>query len=372
MVVSAREEISLSSFGRNPAILKTLLDESRLKYLQNDENKTLIYRGIINARSAEPCWRRCMSRPSRPLSTIVANEAIKDALINDLRDYLHPRTRRWYSNRGIPYRRGYLLYGPPGTGKSSLSFAIAGYFKLKIYIVSLNTLAMNEQNLTTLFAELPKRCVVLLEDIDSAELTHTRQIPPPSKCDQHGEMTKLKQSRPIMPMASRISLSALLNVIDGVASQEGRVLIMTTNHAEKLDGALIRPGRVDMKVKFDLASSLMIVSLFRNIFASLEGDIPESMMTGRVELLERMDKEFEEQKYKKQVFDEERDDYEERIDRLAYEFAVLVPADTFSPAEIQGFLLEHKKFPERAVTRALEWVARRAKTCEGERCERSN
>lgn len=84
-----------------------------------------------------------MSRPSRPLSTIVVDEAMKKTLMNDLRDYLYPRTRRWYSNYGILYRRGYLFYGPPGTG-NSLSFAIAGYFKLRIYVVSLNTLAINE------------------------------------------------------------------------------------------------------------------------------------------------------------------------------------------------------------------------------------
>jgi chaperone BCS1 len=343
--VSAREEISLSSFGRNPAILKTLLDESRRKYLENDGNKTLIYRGIINARSAEPCWRRCMSRPSRPLSTIVADEAMKEALVDDLRDYLHPRTRRWYSNHGIPYRRGYLLYGPPGTGKSSLSFAIAGYFKLRIYVVSLNTLAMNEQNLSTLFAELPRRCVVLLEDIDSAELTHTRQIQSPSKSDQHEVAMKLKQFKSLPPMVSRISLSALLNVIDGVASQEGRILIMTTNHAERLDDALIRPGRVDMKIKFELASSSMIVSLFRNIFSTAE----------RGEHVEEMNIGFEEQ-----ACNEGKDEkYEEKIIELSQEFAALVPADTCSPAEVQGFLLEHKRFPERAVAHAAEWVTKR-------------
>lgn len=213
-----------------------------------------------------------MSRPSRPLSTIVVDEAMKKTLVNDLRDYLHPRTRRWYSNHGIPYRRGYLFYGPPGTG-NSLSFAIAGHFKLRIYVVSLNTLAMNEQNLSTLFAELPRRCVVLLEDIDSAELTHTRQIQSPSKSDQDEELRKLKQFKPSPPMVSRISLSALLNVIDGVASQEGRILIMTTNHAERLDDALIRPGRVDMRIKFELASSPMIESLFCNIFSTAEGGL---------------------------------------------------------------------------------------------------
>ncbi len=215
-----------------------------------------------------------------------------------------------------------------------------------IYVVSLNTLAMNEQNLSTLFAELPRRCVILLEDIDSAELTHTRQIQSPSKSDQDEELKKLKQFKPSPPMVSRISLSALLNVIDGVASQEGRILIMTTNHAERLDDALIRPGRVDMRIKFELASSPMIESLFCNIFSTAEGGL----------LVEEMSMGFGEQAY-----NEGQDEkYEEKIIELSHEFAALIPADTFSPAEVQGFLLEHKRFPERAVEQAVEWVTKRA------------
>jgi len=58
-----------------------------------------------------------------------------------------------------------LLYGPPGTGKSSLSKSIAGHFDLDIYILSLSD--TNEARLKNLFAELPSRCVILLEDIDA-------------------------------------------------------------------------------------------------------------------------------------------------------------------------------------------------------------
>jgi chaperone BCS1 len=171
--------------------------------------------------------------------------------------------------------------------------------------VSLNTLAMNEQNLSTLFAELPRRCVVLLEDIDSADLTHARQIQSPSKSDQDEELNKLKQSKPLPPMVSRISLSALLNVIDGVASQEGRILIMTTNHAERLDDALIRPGRVDMRIKFELASSPMIKSLFCNIFSRAEGG-------GQVEEMNMGSEE--------QACNEGQDEkYEEKIIELSHE-----------------------------------------------------
>jgi chaperone BCS1 len=124
-------------------------------------------------------------------------------------------------------------------------------------------------------------------------------------------------------VVSRISLYALLNVIDGLVSQEGRILIMTTNHAERLDDALIRPGRVDMRIKFELASSLMIESLFCNIVSMTEGGV----------LVEEMNIGFEEQAY-----NEGQDKkYEEKIIELSHESAALIPAETFSPAEVQRF-----------------------------------
>ncbi|KAH8894689.1 hypothetical protein GQ53DRAFT_584339, partial [Thozetella sp. PMI_491] len=79
--------------------------------------------------------------------------------------FLDHEARTWYSNRGFPYRRGYLLYGPPGTGKSSFSVSIAGCFLMNIYILSLSNI--RDGDLSTLFSELPQRCVILLEDVDA-------------------------------------------------------------------------------------------------------------------------------------------------------------------------------------------------------------
>ncbi|TVY17331.1 putative mitochondrial chaperone BCS1-B [Lachnellula arida] len=367
--ISEREEISISCFGRNPAILKELLDDCRTEFLSHDEDKTIIYRGGRKSETAEPSWVRCISRVSRPFSTVVLDESVKQSLVDDMKDYLHPYTRRWYSNRGIPYRRGYLLYGPPGTGKSSLSFAIAGYFKLKIYIVSLNSPAMNEENLSQLFSELPKQCVVLLEDIDTAGLTHTRdnkstsddEAPKPLITAVPGT-TVVNPATPPPSTGGRISLSALLNILDGVASQEGRVLIMTTNHIEKLDEALIRPGRVDMMIKFDLASHEMLTTIFRAIFATLEGDIPTPKSAGAIirtpsknyalEEKLRLEKERKEEEETAEMLKRK----EEKVKKLGVEFAGLVPAMAFSPAEIQGYLLKNKRDPEAAVKGAAEWV----------------
>jgi len=228
---SSREEISVSTFGRNPDILKDLLEECRTLFTKQDENKTIIYRGGCRSGSGGVVqWTRCVSRVNRPFSTVVLDEEIKQGLLNDMKDYLHPSTRRWYSNRGIPYRRGYLLAGPPGTGKSSLSFAIAGYFKLKIYIVSLNSGSLTEEKLEELFGELPKQCVVLLEDIDTAGMTQSRVVKKPKKGkkkvikddegeDEDDENETARNSASgagdaLAPMGKgRISLSALLNVM---------------------------------------------------------------------------------------------------------------------------------------------------------------
>jgi chaperone BCS1 len=372
--VSERENISLSSFGRDTSLLKDLLDECRASFQKHDEKKTIIYRGGLKKGTAEPTWTRCSARASRPFSTVVLDEAVKQSLLDDMSDYLHPYTRRWYSNRGIPYRRGYLLYGPPGTGKSSLSFAIAGYFKLKIYIVSLNSPAMNEENLGNLFADLPKKCLVLLEDIDTAGLTHTRE----EKQTEEAKPVEILPGSGATLVAApattsnnnnnngRISLSALLNILDGVASQEGRVLVMTTNHIEKLDEALIRPGRVDMMIKFDLASTDMIVTIFRAIFATIEGDIPPKEKSngvairpaGRVseDAKKTEDDQAEVEERQRKEAEAKSIAEDARVSELGKQFAALIPTMTFSPAEIQGFLLKNKREPETAVRNATEWV----------------
>jgi chaperone BCS1 len=369
--VSERENVSLSSFGRDTSLLKDLLDECRAAFQKEDEKKTIIYRGGLKKGTAEPDWTRCSARPSRAFSTVVLDESVKQGLLDDMADYLHPRTRRWYSNRGIPYRRGYLMTGPPGTGKSSLSFAIAGYFRLKIYIVSLNSPAMNEENLGNLFADLPKKCLVLLEDIDTAGLTHTRgdmptEEPAPLEKLPGSETTTTTTDSSSKNSSGRISLSALLNILDGVASQEGRVLVMTTNHIEKLDEALIRPGRVDMVIKFGLATTDMIITIFRTIFATIEGDLPKSAKPNSVVIRPSKqtlpepkiaeDKQAEIDERERQEAEVMRLAEEARVFQLGQQFAELIPALTFSPAEIQGYLLKNKREPEMAVKNAAEWV----------------
>ena len=226
---------------------------------------------------------------------------------------------------------------------------------------------MNEENLGALFAELPKKCLVLLEDIDTAGLTHTRDEKHIVEDVKPVEVTPGSGTTVVSTNSTngRISLSALLNILDGVASHEGRVLVMTTNHIEKLDEALIRPGRVDMTVKFDLATTEMIKTIFRAIFATLEGDIPKSAKQTEIairspkksaDLSKDQLSQIEDDKKEAEALEAKRILEEKRISELATDIADIIPSMTFSPAEIQGYLLKNKREPEAAIRDAEEWV----------------
>ncbi|CAH0045875.1 unnamed protein product [Clonostachys solani] len=342
---SERETIQISCFGRNPAVLKELLLEARQLYLSKDQSKTIIYRGTGSKSNESPGWKRCVARFSRPFSTILLSDEIKQRVIDDVADYIDSNTRRWYANRGIPYRRGYLFYGPPGTGKSSLSFALAGFFQLPIYIISLSSPVATEENVSTLFGQLPRRCIVLLEDIDSAGVTHTRVA-------QDGQSSDTPSTG-----SERLSLSGLLNVLDGVASQEGRVLIMTTNHLEKLDPALTRPGRVDLMVEFSLADEEVAASIFRAIYTPYEGEILLGI-NGKGASPQAMEEDEKAVARRTQVIADIKD--------MAIDFAAKIPQEEFSPAEVQGLLLQHKRDPLAAIQAVDRWI----KTTREERAKR--
>ncbi|KAI4156619.1 MAG: hypothetical protein LQ340_000122 [Diploschistes diacapsis] len=389
------ETIYLSCMGRNPQILKDLLQEAQRVYHERDGNRTIIYRGTkpSGGSAGDMEWIRCLSRPPRPLSTVVLDQTQKDLIVDDMREYLHPYTRRWYSNRGIPYRRGYLFYGPPGTGKTSLCFAMAGLLSLRIYVVSLNSRSLTEDTLANLFRDLPWRCIVLLEDIDSAGVTAKRLD---ENSEEDSKPTDAKtpagaQGGENSASPKGITLSGFLNIIDGVASSEGRILCMTTNHKENLDPAILRPGRVDMTVRFGFADAPMIKGIYQAIFSnheakassntSAEGTVTHKTQTqsnGHVTLPKHLDEKAltsartqdlptppdspapepggKVQEKEKALHLRHHSKSDAEIAEMAAQFAERMPADEFTPAEFQGYLLKHKNSPEAALAGVEDFV----------------
>lgn len=267
-----------------------------------------------------------------------------------------------------------------GTGKSSLSFALAGLFGLNVHVISLLEPTLTETDLVMLFNNLPKRCIVLLEDIDTAGLVRAdndndEAEPNQPNATKDEKLTAADIVKELKKPGRRgggrmggvttmegefntgISLSGLLNAIDGVASQEGRVLVMTTNHPGKLDPALMRPGRVDMQIAFTLATKHQIHEIFSKMYHSSEQQQPVD--TATMLLLEEKStltngnvianghvhhKSAPHQHYS-----------QERIKTLANDFAELVPEGKFSPAEVQNFLITRKKDPQRAMSEVEVW-----------------
>ncbi|KAL4971907.1 BCS1 N terminal-domain-containing protein [Aspergillus desertorum] len=346
-----RIHLKLQTLSLSLDPLRALIEEASAYSKKLAKSNISVHRAMSNVRDLVR-WSRITTRPSRAISTVILDGRKKKAVLDDMSEYLREDTRQWYADHGIPYRRGYLFSGPPGTGKTSLSSALAGVFGLDIYVLSLLDPNISESQFLRLFSEVPTQCVVLLEDIDAAGMTLKREnvdsttadtmtTPDPTK-----KRTKSGAPVPASPPGP-ISLSALLNAIDGVSSQEGRILIMTTNTPQDLDPALIRPGRVDMHIRFELPSREEFRELFRSMFSDVPS-VPD--LEEKVESMIGSDVQKVKEAEKKNASTVD-------LNRLADQFAEALPEGRFSLAEVQGFLLQYKRQPEEACARAAEWVS---------------
>ncbi|XP_043263195.1 mitochondrial chaperone BCS1 [Colletes gigas] len=279
------ETVQLTAFGRDRNIYFNILEEARQMALKEHEGKTIMYVAMGSE------WRPFgHPKKRRPLKSVVLDTGIAEKIISDCREFIE--NSLWYSDRGIPYRRGYLLHGPPGCGKSSFITALAGELERGICVLNLSERGLTDDRLNHLLAVAPQQTIILLEDIDAAFVSRSES----------------KEVKSAYDGLNRVTFSGLLNCLDGVASTEARILFMTTNYLERLDPALVRPGRVDVKEYIGWCSMQQVEQMFLRFYRST--DI--------------------------------------KAEECARQFAenVMSQKKNVSPAQIQGFFMFHKNSPD--------------------------
>lgn len=232
-----RDSFVIQTFARDREVLRRLLYEAQEVAFPDKERRVELYTPAYNN------WQVVASRPPRDPESVVLEGALMEDLLEDTKTFF--ASAEWYHDRGIPYQRGYLLYGPPGNGKTSIAIVLASALERDVYLAKVSSI--DDGVFRQLMAQVPRHAIVLIEDVD---------------CFFEGRESTANDSY------TRLSFSGFLNAVDGITCSDGRLLILTTNHPEKLDEALVRAGRIDRKVEIGNATCDQAHRLFLRFFDS--------------------------------------------------------------------------------------------------------
>ena len=209
-------------------------------FLDKSRQHSLNYRSdkVTSRIMKKGYWSELSSLPKRPIDSVFLDKDSKASLIKDIENFIESEEE--YLENGIPYKRNYLFEGKPGTGKTSLIFAIASYLDMDICVINFSA-GLDDLNLMDSISNMNDKSILVLEDIDCM-FGDRREG---SKC--------------------AISFGALLNALDGIGRKHKLITIMTTNYVDRLDDALIRPGRIDYKLKLDYSTKDQVTSMYNKI-----------------------------------------------------------------------------------------------------------
>lgn len=313
-VITVPERVSLSYWGRNRDLAVDFVRMALKRLDQSDNNLT----SIFTVHRWGYWWEKASQVKPRSIDSVILDRNLTAELLEDARKFF--ASEQEYRRLGIPWRRGYLLHGPPGCGKTSIVTALAGELGLSICVLALAGRNMDDETLRERVSDAPAKSILLLEDVDA--VFSQRELQARASGADQGQ---------------HISFSGLLNAIDGVASQEGRLLFMSTNHIDKLDEALYRPGRCDVVKELQYASSDQIRAMFRWFYSTPVEDAGSIRTSGDTRCGAERDKPL-------------MPPHPSPLRRqLSNEFRLAVPEGKLSMAALQGHLMLYRDNPQRAI-----------------------
>lgn len=171
--------------------------------------------------------------PNRYIGTVITTGNTAEQVITNCAAFI--QDKEWYLKMGISYKLGIVLHGEPGTGKTSLVKAMATELNRSLYILNIGLLS--DASFTNAVRSIPKGSILSLEDIDCAKTTGNRT----------SKETKSKKNA--TDEIFGLSLSTFLNVLDGVIPLNDVIVVMSTNHIDKIDPAILRKGRTDFSIE---------------------------------------------------------------------------------------------------------------------------
>lgn len=235
-LVIFKEGVGAAAAAAVQSFLSEILAESE----KTAKNTFQVYRWHIKY----GFWQRVSRVVARPVSSVVLPEETSSMIVDDMEEFLSDETAGFYQQHGIPYKRSYLFYGVPGAGKTSMIQALAGKFGRNVCYLSPTHPELDDDSLKSAIERVPENAVVILEDVDAL----------------FGKHREKKIS------SSPLTFSGLLNALDGVGNHSGVIFILTTNFKDQLDAALIRDGRVDVRIKFDYCTPDQMEKMFETYF----------------------------------------------------------------------------------------------------------
>ena len=287
--------IEVYSFTKTTDQLRNFLDNIKQKYAINVKNKLGNKRYYFNMHPLivpmDIDKRKDLSRLPPNFAFVMkhfqTNRKFSNLFGKDIetirnRVNFFCKNRKWYDEKGIPYTLGLLLSGKPGTGKTSTIKCLANETNRHICNVNLNN-DMTKTQLENLFfsenlnvmnpmtGQAETYCIPLdqriyvLEDVDcQSDIVMERALKNNKNDNKNNDNEDRDTDKAVLEHYEdkhKVDLSFLLNLLDGVLENPGRIVIMTSNFPDMLDSALIRPGRIDVIAKFRNCSNATILEM---------------------------------------------------------------------------------------------------------------
>jgi ATP-dependent 26S proteasome regulatory subunit len=242
------------------------------KYMSDKIQTKGVYHNVSND------WSKIAEVIPRSVETIVMKHNHKSKLTELINFFMNDR--KWYNDRSIPHKLGILLHGTPGCGKTSIIRYISHFTNRNTYYLRLNQIS-NENDFVALIKKIDlAKSVLVMEDIDCAtDFVKDRDTLYKMSQQQSNPQSKpqqiiIMQGQPDKDDVNirKPTLDTLLNILDGTLTIEGQIVIITTNFIEVLDKAIIRPGRMDIRLQLGKCDHTMIADLFRIFYNHAPND----------------------------------------------------------------------------------------------------